>query len=1273
MVTQNLQKPFPFRLKKDSKAEDMSPEAVLKELPKILPESITEKEFSIGNRNTGEIHARYLLCQELAQQVAEETSGTASHPIYLIDPKEIKDEKEIYNLNVEIVAAPPSEKNTWEKIRSLKEIIKEEKLKKKEELAEELAQIPKEEIWEGFKSEKKDGLPDSPLTGYRSGSDPKKWWMQGIGNPWADIWIIGLYPSNEEIKAGRVYAGRTGKEITSILEDCGINPETEVYMDNLIKRYMPAKSKLGVEVKLEQMWLLRRQLSHYRPSRVICLGTEAFKELVGTGYKFSNMRGNWINITYPLRKPEEGYKPWTGRVSGTFHPAGCLRPEGRKNLPLLRTDLKNLILDNEQKNVEPNNKEIRTLEATKKWVESELRRLDALPENEYILYGLDTEGYGAAPNADKFICIQYCPVICEVAKNPMDYSMETKGTWIQAPKVNILPKLALKETYTLLFREHLEPERISKEAFEFSRQSALQQISLFDLPSTEDANKSKKPGGEETSTEEKEPIFEVATSEEQYKKIFEKHQKRKESRDLVVFRPDKAIPHLEKYNKEVGEQLLKISTHPKMAGFVLTNANYDRVRIEKQLGHDLLANCAVFDSPLDSMLAEHITNENNDLGLKPSLNRRFGWPRQDKNLDLYAKVNRLDVLAKKITGDCVPHASAWALFPWNILKPYAAKDAYGVAALLVEEFKEMLQQEQIYQPERVKKQESNTLRQAFYISCSAINGTYEMHREGMPVGEKGFEILNDLTRFYAKHEKELVKEYQDMVYKLSGFHDANPSSSEELTYILFDEKSPLPHRGIEPWKESGNKGRLWEELSEEERKFSKPSTDGESLEIIASNCPDPEIQNFLIRLSEIKTILTIREDFLPDIQYGISKKKGLVGRLNLETLSLHTSYTPTLDTARCRSVPQLSTFPKGEEKRVKKILGEAPPYKIREIVCAPKGAKLLNCDWMTAEVLALGYLSGDPNMMSIISKMIPEKWDFHCKLAIPSYPIIKETISLMADHITPPLDWLNATVPEGQRKDFVRKWETFCKGRQQKNRSGALTTGETHEMTKILFKQERSNIKPVTFGVPYGRSAKAIMKQLNREYYVEDVRGPDGEIVKVTLEEAQAMIDSYKITEFSVAWNYLEDQAKQAIDHGYLKDSWGYIRHFTKGMREDEVTRKAYNYQIQHLVAAVMNMAMADWTRRRQQEALKSYAYATLYDNIGWVVYEDETQKIWDLAHTVMTTERPVGPKDGEKPEMANWHFPIDPEFSETWEGETIDPSSLGIDLKPERNLTGLE
>lgn len=1136
---------------------------------------------------------------------------------------------------------PPEEAFAWSEAATVKRLKKEEKNRRKKKIRDEIERLPKEQIWEGFKNVsetdlapniEETGEPPQLLQGYRPGSDPKKWWLPGIGNPNAKIWIIGLYPSNEEVKrkAGpKILSGASGFELFRLVREAGLDPYKDVYFENLVKRYMPPKSKLSAEIKMEQTWLLKAQLAHFKPERVICLGAEAFKEIAGDK-SFQNFRATWLDCRYP--KTGDDY--WAGRAAGTFHPAGVLRPEGRHNLELFRHDFKELLLDSKKENVEPQWKEIRSIEEARQWLEDEISCLNARGQD--CIYTVDTESLCLDVENDSLLCIQIARIFG---------TFEPDGRWMVAEDVP-------RQVDVFVLRENPEPEHYDPEIFESMGQNQMA-MSLF--PEEHGEDRAPKTHGK--------PCFAVANNEEQRREILEMHAKKRQGRALDIFTPYRRKTLLGAHEAELGEIFNTLSLHKRCVGYGLTNANHDRVRLERFLGWDLslpAANRGI-PYPLDTMLAEHVLDENGDLGLKACLNKHFNWPRQDMDLDRYAEAHNLSKIKDQV--DNPAHKSEWSLYPWGTLRPYAVKDAYGCAALLAKQMAEISGQVLRYQKDRVEENNPNTLERAFHISCGAINGTYEMHKMGMPIGESGMKIMRELTEFYAAHEEAMVREYQDSVFRLTGLRNANPASPEELSYVLFNENSPLRKQGIEPWKESGRNGRLWSEIPKEERGHCTASTDAESLEIIASSCTNPEIQRFLLRLSETKTILTIRSSFLADPESG----KGLIARINPKSLCMHTTYTPTLDTNRCRSVPNLSTFPKEEVEMVRKILGEPPPHKIREIVQAPPGCYLLNRDWTTAEVLGLGYLSQDANMLAIVAQMA-EGMDFHCKLAIQTYSKIRELFERIPARKDPDTDWLAANFPEKTAKAAAKLWAE----RWETGTAKPFTEPETHRIAKGLFKQERSNIKPVTFGVPYGREAPAIMKQLNREYYVNDVRDASGKLVTVTKEEAQAMIDSYK-TEFSSAWNYLVSQAEQATEKGFLRDHWGYIRHFPQGMNKGDVTRKAYNYQIQHIVAVLMNQAMDDWVQERARRNLKSYAYATLYDNIGWVVYEDELQEVWDLSMEVMTAKRPAGPSQGELPILNNWHIPTEGDLSQRWEGPTIKPESLGIEPHPELNLTGLE
>ena len=171
--------------------------------------------------------------------------------------------------------------------------------------------------------------------------------------------------------------------------------------------------------------------------------------------------------------------------------------------------------------------------------------------------------------------------------------------------------------------------------------------------------------------------------------------------------------------------------------------------------------------------------------------------------------------------------------------------------------------------------------------------------------------------------------------------------------------------------------------------------------------------------------------------------------------------------------------------------------------------------------------------------------------------------------------------------------------------------------------------------------------------------------MRISLEAAQNMESAYK-KRFNFAWKYLTDTALQARTHHQIQDKWGYIRHFPTGMRDDQLTRKAYNWPIQHGVAVIMNQAMAEWSRRRNQLKLKSRTFYTLYDALGWHCPVDELQTVWNISAEVMTKNRPVLPD-------LPWCIPTDGKIKTNWESGDIDLEKLGIQDDPTSNLTLLE
>lgn len=743
--------------------------------------------------------------------------------------------------------------------------------------------------------------------------------------------------------------------------------------------------------------------------------------------------------------------------------------------------------------------------------------------------------------------------------------------------------------------------------------------------------------------------------------------KRPKNRDLVLFVPYLEKKHLSTADLELRKCLRGFLLGPRCRGHVLTNVNYDRIRLTWQTEIDLGDNLRGF-VPYDTMFGEHALNETNEFGLKESLERELGWPRHDQEIDVFIVENDLATLCKKCT---IPkRGNKYSLIPWSKMSYYSAADTFGAASLAdnqAERLKAEAAEKQADQP-------NHTVTQAVTISCRAMNGIYELQSRGMPIGHKGMKILRTLTDFYQEHRSRMEKQFTDAVYELTGFRSANLASSDELCYILYSDKG-LGRYGITPWKEAGRKGRLWDEIPRDERGNSRGSVDAESLEILASNCQEEKCQRLLMLIAEAKSILTICNLFLPKAEEATAKMKGILGYINPRTLCLHSEYSPRLETGRCRSAdPNLATWLKAEKKWVTKILGIEPPHALREICQAPDGFVLLNRDYKTAEVLTLAYLSDDPVMLGIIEQGL----DFHCRIARAAYPQINQGLELYEKGENPPaaLDWAEKNLIGDGRKKFV---EAYIKrngnGRDAKPDPARkdLKPKETDKFIKDVFEAEREGAKPITFGVPYGRNEEAIQKALNRQYYVDDTRDATGAIKKIELKACAAMVNGYK-SEFHIAWDYLCEQARHAKEHGWIKDDWGYVRHFPRGMAAGDRERQAYNWQIQHGVAVLMNQAMHAWTEFRKENDLKSWAYMTLYDALGWAVSLDEVDTVWNNSMRIMTSDRPICPVDGPNPKNGKRFIPTDGKLSQGWDADTFKLDKFPItDQSAELNKTGLE
>jgi len=137
----------------------------------------------------------------------------------------------------------------------------------------------------------------------------------GVGNPRAELMLVGEGPGAQEDIEGMPFVGRSGQYLDRvILEEMGLT-RADLYIANTVKCRPPGnRDPQPDEVAACSPWL-DQQLDLIDPSVVVTLGNFATKLLLGTAEGITRLRGR----VYPFRR---------GVLIPTFHPAAVLRGGG---------------------------------------------------------------------------------------------------------------------------------------------------------------------------------------------------------------------------------------------------------------------------------------------------------------------------------------------------------------------------------------------------------------------------------------------------------------------------------------------------------------------------------------------------------------------------------------------------------------------------------------------------------------------------------------------------------------------------------------------------------------------------------------------------------------------------------------------------------------------------------------------------------------------------------------------------------------------------------
>jgi len=156
----------------------------------------------------------------------------------------------------------------------------------------------------------------------------------GVGNPKANLVVVGEAPGADEDLQGEPFVGRAGRLLTDILKAINLTRE-EVYICNILKCRPPEnRNPLPGEIVNCEPYLFK-QLDMIRPKLILAVGTFAAQTLLRSKEPLGKLRGRFHQYN--------GIKTMV-----TYHPAALLRNPNWKrptweDLQLLRREYDSLM------------------------------------------------------------------------------------------------------------------------------------------------------------------------------------------------------------------------------------------------------------------------------------------------------------------------------------------------------------------------------------------------------------------------------------------------------------------------------------------------------------------------------------------------------------------------------------------------------------------------------------------------------------------------------------------------------------------------------------------------------------------------------------------------------------------------------------------------------------------------------------------------------------------------------------------------------------------
>lgn len=135
--------------------------------------------------------------------------------------------------------------------------------------------------------------------------------VPGVGNPNADLMVVGEAPGADEDRQGEPFVGKAGMLLNKILEAIGF-ARGDVFIANILKSRPPNNRDPQADEVAAHIPILYKQIALIQPKLLLCVGRISGNALLGRTQSLASLRGKFHDF--------HGLP-----VLVTYHPAALLR------------------------------------------------------------------------------------------------------------------------------------------------------------------------------------------------------------------------------------------------------------------------------------------------------------------------------------------------------------------------------------------------------------------------------------------------------------------------------------------------------------------------------------------------------------------------------------------------------------------------------------------------------------------------------------------------------------------------------------------------------------------------------------------------------------------------------------------------------------------------------------------------------------------------------------------------------------------------------------